>query len=193
MRGPDRKGDVMSASRSILVAFAILIAGATSALAQDGSEDGKVEALRGEVPLTEETAPPPIYKEINDDLRRARNYPEQPPVIPHNIRDYPITLNANKCLTCHTREFTAQSQAPMISITHFMDRDGQVLATVTPRRYFCTQCHVTQAEAPELVKNDFQPIEEILRMLRQKQGGGGTPEAPFGEAPASDETVEDQP
>jgi cytochrome c-type protein NapB len=177
----------MSASRSILVAFAVLIAGATSALAQDGSEDGKVEALRGEVPLTEETAPPPIYKEINDDLRRARNYPEQPPVIPHNIRDYPITLNANKCLTCHTREFTAQSQAPMISITHFMDRDGQVLATVTPRRYFCTQCHVTQAEAPELVKNDFQPIEEILRMLRQKQGGGETPEAPVGEAPVGDQ------
>jgi cytochrome c-type protein NapB len=170
----------MSRLRSVLMGCALLIVGAASALAQ---EDGKVEALRGEVPLTEETAPPPIYKEINDDLRRARNYPEQPPVIPHNIRDYPITLNANRCLTCHTREFTAQSQAPMISITHFMDREGQVLATVTPRRYFCTQCHVTQAEAPDLVKNDFQPIEEILRMLRQKQGGG-TDAAPVGEVPA---------
>jgi cytochrome c-type protein NapB len=175
----------MSALRGILIACAVLIAGAASALAQ---EDGsKVEALRGEVPLTDETAPPPIYKEINDDLRRGRNYPEQPPVIPHNIRDYPITLNANKCLTCHTREFTAQSQAPMISITHFMDREGQVLATVTPRRYFCTQCHVTQSEAPDLVKNDFQPIEEILRMLRQKQGGGEAQEPPVGEAPAEDE------
>jgi cytochrome c-type protein NapB len=175
----------MSALRRSLIACALLIAGAVSAQAQ---EDGsKVEALRGEVPLTDETAPPPIYKEINDDLRRARNYPEQPPVIPHNIRDYPITLNANRCLTCHTREFTAQSQAPMISITHFMDREGQVLATVTPRRYFCTQCHVTQAEAPDLVKNDFQPIEEILRMLRQKQGGGEAQEPPVGEAPAEDQ------
>jgi cytochrome c-type protein NapB len=175
----------MSVLRSILIACALLIAGAASAQAQ---EDGSnVEALRGEVPLTDETAPPPIYKEINDDLRRARNYPEQPPVIPHNIRDYPITLNANRCLTCHTREFTAQSQAPMISITHFMDREGQVLATVTPRRYFCTQCHVTQAEAPDLVKNDFQPIEEILRMLRQKQGGGEAQEPPVGEAPAEDQ------
>jgi cytochrome c-type protein NapB len=175
----------MSALRRSLIACALLIAGAVSAQAQ---EDGsKVEALRGEVPLTDETAPPPIYKEINDDLRRARNYPEQPPVIPHNIRDYPITLNANRCLTCHTREFTAQSQAPMISITHFMDREGQVLATVTPRRYFCTQCHVTQAEAPDLVKNDFQPIEEILRMLRQKQGGGEAQEPTVGEAPAEDQ------
>ena len=155
----------MNARRFMLIAAAAFGLGASLAAAQDAP----VEDLRS-APLTEESEAPPVYKEINDDLRRARNYPEQPPVIPHNIRDYPITLNANKCLTCHTREFTAQSQAPMISVTHFMDRDGQILATVTPRRYFCTQCHVTQAEAPELVKNDFQPIEEILRSLRNKQG-----------------------
>lgn len=47
----------------------------------------EVQDLRGPVPPTEEVAPPPIYNEINDDKRRARNYPEQPPVIPHNIRD----------------------------------------------------------------------------------------------------------
>jgi cytochrome c-type protein NapB len=168
----------MSARRGLLVAFAIVVFGASSAAAQDAAGDAVITDLRGAVPLIEETAPPPIYKEVNDDRRRARNYPEQPPVIPHNIRDYPITLNANKCLTCHTREFVAQSQAPMISITHFMDRDGQVLATVTPRRYFCTQCHVPQSEAPDLVENRFLPIEEILRMLREKQGPGapeGTP------------------
>jgi nitrate reductase (cytochrome), electron transfer subunit len=168
----------MNARRSLLMALAIIGVGAIWAAAQDAAEDAVVSDLRGAVPLTEEASPPPIYKEINDDLRRARNYPEQPPVIPHNIRDYPITLNANKCLTCHTREFTAQSQAPMISVTHFMDRDGQVLATVTPRRYFCTQCHVTQAEAPDLVKNDFAPIEEILRSLRQKQGTDEPEETP---------------
>ncbi|WP_395017453.1 nitrate reductase cytochrome c-type subunit [Dongia sp.] len=168
----------MRARGFILIAAAAFGLGASLAWAQDAG--APVADLRGETPPTEEVAPPPIYKEINDDMRRARNYPEQPPVIPHNIRDYPITLNANKCLTCHTREFTAQSQAPMISVTHFMDRDGQILATVTPRRYFCTQCHVTQAEAPDLVQNDFAPIEEILRMLRQKQGSGET-------APAEDQ------
>lgn len=133
----------------------------------------EVSDLRGVVPPTEEVAPPPIFKEVNDDKRRARNYPEQPPVIPHNIRDYPITLNANKCLTCHTREFTAESQAPMISITHFVDREGQTLVTVTPRRYFCTQCHVTQSEAPDLVENQFMPIDEILRAFRKKGDGTG--------------------
>jgi cytochrome c-type protein NapB len=167
----------MSLRRFILIAAAAFGLGVSLAAAQDVGE-ARVDDLRGDVPLTEEGDAPPIYKEINDDLRRARNYPEQPPVIPHNIRDYPITLNANKCLTCHTREFTAQSQAPMISVTHFMDRDGQVLATVTPRRYFCTQCHVTQSEAPELVKNDFAPIEEILRGLRNKQGSDQPEEEP---------------
>jgi cytochrome c-type protein NapB len=58
----------------------------------------------------------------------------------------------------------------MISITHFMDRDGQTLATVTPRRYFCTQCHVTQADAPDLVENQFMPIEDILRAFREGNG-----------------------
>ena len=71
-----------------------------------------------------------------------RNYPEQPPVIPHSIEGYQLTLNTNRCLDCHKREFTEGSGAPMISVTHFMDRDGQVLADVTPRRYFCTACHV---------------------------------------------------
>ena len=41
----------------------------------------------------------------------------------------------------------------MISVTHFMDRDGQVLADVTPRRYFCTACHVPQTDAQPLVPN----------------------------------------
>lgn len=162
----------MRARAILLVPVVAALGLAGIAIAQEVSE---VRDLRGDTKPTEEVAPPPIFKEVNDDKRRARNYPEQPPVIPHNIRDYPITLNANKCLTCHTREFTAQSQAPMISITHFMDREGQVLATVTPRRYFCTQCHVTQSEAPDLVENQFMPIEEILKAFRASEGQEPTP------------------
>jgi nitrate reductase (cytochrome), electron transfer subunit len=145
------------------VALSALLITISTALAAD------LNGLRGPVPIDEEASPPPILNEINDDKRQARNYPEQPPVIPHQIRDYQITLNANKCLTCHSRQFTAQSQAPMISITHFMDRDGQFLASVTARRYFCTQCHVTQADAEPPVGNTFQDIDTIIRA-----GAGGT-------------------
>ena len=100
---------------------------------------------------------------VNSDLREVRNYPEQPPTIPHKIRGYQIDLKANKCLSCHSRTAVGRSQAPMVSITHFMDRDGQVLATVTPRRYFCTQCHVPQHESKPLVENQFIDADALLK------------------------------
>jgi len=153
--------------------FTIAIALAATLITLSTALAAELTGLRGAVSIEEEIAPPPIANEINDDQRQARNYPEQPPVIPHQTRDYQITLNANKCLTCHSRQFTAQSQAPMISITHFMDRDGQFLASVTPRRYFCTQCHVTQTDAEPLVENDFKDIDSIIEA--QRAGAGATP------------------
>ncbi len=36
--------------------------------------------------------------------------------------------------SCHKREFTQDSGAPMISVTHHMTRDGQMIADVSPRR-----------------------------------------------------------
>ncbi|WP_217477006.1 nitrate reductase cytochrome c-type subunit [Stutzerimonas stutzeri] len=112
--------------------------------------------------LTQEFTPPPLKDEENKDLRRERNYPEQPPTIPHTIRGYQIDTNSNKCLSCHSRANSARTQAPMISITHFADRDGQTLGTVAPRRYFCTQCHVVQQDVKPLVKNDFKNIDKLL-------------------------------
>lgn len=153
--------------------FVIAIALAATLITLSTALAAELTGLRGAVTIDEEIAPPPIADEVNDDLRRSRNYPEQPPVIPHQIRDYQITLNANKCLTCHSRQFTAQSQAPMISITHFMDRDGQVLASVTPRRYFCTQCHVSQADVAPLVDNEFRDIDAIIGA--EKSGGEAMP------------------
>jgi cytochrome c-type protein NapB len=46
----------------------------------------------------------------------------------------------------------------MISITHFMDRQQQMLADVSPRRYFCTTCHVQQTEARPLVDNTYRDM-----------------------------------
>jgi nitrate reductase (cytochrome), electron transfer subunit len=150
--------------------FAFAVALAATLITVSTALAAELTGLRGTVPIDQEAAPPPIANEINDDKRQARNYPEQPPVIPHQIRDYQLTLNANKCLSCHSRQFTAQSQAPMISVTHFMDRDGQILASVTARRYFCTQCHVSQADAPPLVENDFRDIDAIIGAERAGEG-----------------------
>jgi cytochrome c-type protein NapB len=141
----------------ILATLCVLGGLASGALAADEI----IATLRG-APISEAPDAPPMAKVMNKDLRRARNYPEQPPTIPHKIDGYQVDLNSNKCLSCHSRVATGQSQAPMVSITHFMDRDGQFLASVSPRRYFCNQCHVVQTEAQPLVANDFIDIDTLL-------------------------------
>ena len=37
------------------------------------------------------------------------------------------------------------------------------IATISPRRYFCTQCHVSQHEVQPLVGNSFQTIDTLLQ------------------------------
>ena len=103
----------------------------------------------------------PLAEPVTDIGRQMRNYPEQPPVIPHDISGYQLTLQTNTCMTCHKRQYVERSGAPMISITHFQDRDGQMLADVAPRRYFCTQCHVQQTDAQPLVENLFVDMLEL--------------------------------
>lgn len=139
----------------ILVGSAWILTGSMS-VAQD------LPGLRGPAALDEQADPPRMAQVENRDLRRARNYPEQPPTIPHKIDGYQVDLSANRCLSCHARSQTAESQAPMVSITHFMDRDGQFLAAVSPRRYFCSQCHVVQLEIQPMVGNEFVDIDTLL-------------------------------
>jgi cytochrome c-type protein NapB len=138
-----------------------LVVIAVGALSQEGSPIKIVPRLTGAALPMAEVKAPPLDRPIIDDVRRMRNYPEQPPIIPHSIDGYQLTLNTNRCLSCHRREFTEGSGAPMISVTHFMDRDGQVLSDVTPRRYFCTECHVPQTDARPLVPNTFQDAKDI--------------------------------
>jgi cytochrome c-type protein NapB len=149
---------------TMMLLAALLAAGSSVLLAQTVSS-----GLRGPAPLGEEGPAPPMLPNKNTAEKEVRNYPEQPPVIPHTTDNYQIDLNSNKCLSCHARARTAESQAPMISVTHFMDREGQFLASVSPRRYFCTECHVTQNVANPPVSNDFVDIDTMLS--REKPGG----------------------
>lgn len=123
---------------------------------------GEPIATLRDAPLGEQPEPPRMTPQSNTDLRKSRNYPEQPPIIPHKIEGYQVDLRANKCLTCHSRTAVEDSQAPMVSITHFMDRNGQFLASVSPRRYFCNQCHVPQHETKPLIGNTFIDVDSLL-------------------------------
>ncbi len=113
------------------------------------------DALRGPIPINETSEAPAMPKVDDSDVRKVRNYPEQPPVIPHDIRGYQVDLRFNRCLTCHSREAAPAAGAPMVSVTHFMDRDQQVLTEVSGRRYFCTQCHVPQMVVEPAIGNTF--------------------------------------
>src|ERR1044072_5044422 len=140
----------------LLAAIALLALASPVAMAQTFS------LLRGSTPLAREGPADPMTPEQNSAEREARNYPEQPPLIPHSTEGYEVSLRANKCLSCHARSRIRESQAPMISITHFADRDGQFLASISPRRYFCTQCHVPQHNVKPPVENDFVDIDTLL-------------------------------
>jgi len=140
--------------------LAVLVVGTIAG--GQGGPAGLRSGLRGNTPLQDEGPAPRLLPQANTDLREVRNYPEQPPVIPHTIEAYQLDANVNQCLSCHARSRTGESQAPMVSITHFMDRDGQFLASVSPRRYFCVQCHVPQSPVRPPVANRFVDVDTLL-------------------------------
>ncbi len=158
----------MKRARLLLLAAATLapcfVAGAL--LAQDAPR------LRGPEPFTRDAPAPPMQRAVTNDVRVRRNYPDQPPVIPHATDGYALDLNANKCMSCHARRFTEQSQAPMISVTHYQDREGNTLGGLAPRRYACLACHVPQTEARPLVENRFRDMDELTEPERQSGGRG---------------------
>jgi cytochrome c-type protein NapB len=154
----------MRASRNVVLAAlggAVVLGIGTIGNSQTG-ERGLRSGLRGNTSLQDEGPAPRMVPQSNTDIRDVRNYPEQPPVIPHAIEAYQLDANVNQCLSCHARSRTGESQAPMVSITHFMDRDGQFLASVSPRRYFCVQCHVPQHPVKAPVPNRFIDIDTLL-------------------------------
>ena len=134
------------------------------AVAQVG--DGHPPGLRGTTPLDKEPVSPLMPNVINDDIRKGRAFAMQPPVIPHQIENYQVDRNFNKCMTCHGRDRVADSQAPMVSVTHFMDRDNNFRAEISPRRYFCTQCHVSQMEVKVPVGNAFLDAEKAAAVKK---------------------------
>jgi cytochrome c-type protein NapB len=161
MRGQDHlclNPTVRTLLGALLSGCVILVSGAIYAQNAPQITPQIVPRVTGNADPMSEPPIPPIARPITDDKRVMRNYPEQPPVIPHSIDNYQLTLKTNRCLDCHRRQYTEGSGAPMISVTHFMDRDGQVLADVTPRRYFCTACHVQQTDAKPLVPSTFQDM-----------------------------------
>jgi cytochrome c-type protein NapB len=123
--------------------------------------NGGQASLRGLTEL-DVTRPADLFKQIpKDRAPYISDYVYQPPLIPHQIRHYELSTNANKCLSCHSFKKSVESGATKISVTHYATREGQVLSDVSPRRYFCLQCHVVQHDVNPLIENVFKPVDSL--------------------------------
>ena len=116
----------------------------------------KVQTLRGvDVSAADPESEGTRYGRDQPPL--PRDFVQQPPLIPHTIEGYTVDKNFNKCLDCHAWNRAKETGATKISLTHFRTRDGVEMSSVSPLRYFCSQCHVPQSEAKPLVGNTFKP------------------------------------
>ncbi|WP_068116015.1 nitrate reductase cytochrome c-type subunit [Tropicimonas marinistellae] len=114
---------------------------------------GGLSSLRG-ASVDEQVPVEQIFQQ--ETQRFNREYRQQPPLIPHSIDQYQIDVRANQCLGCHDWTNAGDRGAPTLSMTHYLDRDGTEMDHVAGTRWFCNQCHVPQANAPELVENTFE-------------------------------------
>ena len=158
----------------------VFLFAAAGALAQTANVEGTrgtavhTDGMRGPTAIADEPKPPALGNPENKDVRRERSYSMQPPTIPHKIDNYQVDRNVNMCLNCHSRGRAPLTQAIAVSVSHYMDRDGNFLAEISPRRYFCEQCHVVQFDARPLVENRFEEVEDVIRRTAGK-GAAKTP------------------
>ena len=140
---------------TLAMASALLALVAGLPLAHAAGETVKLQSLRGGTPVTQDNAPSASHQE-RDHPVGDRDFVQQPPLIPHTTAGYQVTRNFNKCMDCHAFQKAKASGATKVSVTHFRTRENQELDNISPRRYFCTQCHVAQTDAKPLVENTFQ-------------------------------------
>ncbi|NHO64436.1 cytochrome C [Aestuariicella hydrocarbonica] len=148
--------------RIAVLSFAVLSASVLWAEAETSLNASAPDGIRPGGTLADETKAPDIPETVTPIKKPMRNYPDQPPTIPHSVEGYQVDRNYNQCLSCHSRARSPDTGAPMVSITHYLDRDHQALAAVSPRRYFCVQCHVPQHAVEPVTSSNFQGIEKVL-------------------------------
>lgn len=136
---------------ALALAASLLVSGIAVAAAQD-----KVLSERGDVAI-DQTSKVDMFRPEKDKETIPRNFQKQPPLIPHSIKGYNITQNFNKCMDCHSKERAEETGATKVAKSHYLDREDNKLKNISPRRYFCMQCHVPQFDAKPLVENTYKP------------------------------------
>jgi cytochrome c-type protein NapB len=117
----------------------------------------QIQSLRGSTGVSDPDPATPVFP-VKEGADIERAFRDQPPLIPHRIDKYEIDLKVNQCLRCHDWPNNTAENAKMVSVSHFLDRDGKKLDHVAPQRWVCTSCHVAQVDAKPLVPNKFQSM-----------------------------------
>ena len=118
----------------------------------------KLQGLRGGTPVNQDNPPTASHQE-RDTPPKERDFVQQPPLIPHPIEKYAITMKANDCFECHAGTRDGKADAVRPSNEHFKDREGKLQNALSPARYFCDQCHVPQTDAKPLIDNAFRSAD----------------------------------
>lgn len=148
---------IQTAKSSLAPALALSLALLSAGTVQAADGGGMVvDPQRPNTALNADSVAPERYKVEVVQGGIERSYKEQPPMIPHAIDKYEISLRLNGCLKCHSEETYQVEKAPKLGDSHYLDRDGNRLDRLSMRRYFCTQCHAVQFNSQPLVDNSFQ-------------------------------------
>src|SRR5512147_2876339 len=146
---------VQTVLKLVLAAGIVMLGAQMAPAAPPEAAPVKLQGLRGGTPVNQDNAPSASHQE-RDHPVSDRDFVQQPPLIPHTTVNYQVTKNYNKCMDCHAWQKAKYTGATKVSVTHFRTREGQELDNISPRRYFCTQCHVPQTDAKPLVENNFK-------------------------------------
>ncbi len=144
--------------KKIMMLGAVLMAGWSLSAWPDDS--GGLISLR-DAPLNEVRTAAEMKDFPKENPSVGLSYSHQPPLVSHQIRNYQVDRRVNKCLSCHSLNNYQRYGATKISTSHYEDRQGNVLADISPRRYFCLQCHVPQMNARPLVENIHAPAGSL--------------------------------
>ncbi|MCS6100716.1 nitrate reductase cytochrome c-type subunit NapB [Shewanella baltica] len=134
-----------------LTALLIGIAGCSGQQTDTNAAPVNIQSLAGNMAITDIRPADAMAIYPSRGTAIERSFREQPPLIPHKD-DYKITLDKNGCLGCHSWDKAKRMKATPVAKSHVIDDKG----TVNGHNYFCTQCHVAQAENKQpLVENQF--------------------------------------
>ena len=142
-----------------LLASSLLFAVASTGLMAQTVDSGPARPARRSITEGPAARMTPMR---NTTEKEPRNYPEQPPLIPHSTEGYQVDINGNKCLSLprprpHRRVAGADDQHhPLHGPRRPVSRLGLAAALLLH------PCHVPQHDVKAPVANDFVDIDTLL-------------------------------